>query len=113
MKYKKMITIAICGLLFLLFQSLTVQAVTDREGYWKMDACSGADSSGNNHNGQFNGDPQCLAGHQSQALEFAGSGDYIDCGISPRCTLNQFSICAWFYPFADPDGTAQKRNHFK
>jgi hypothetical protein len=95
-------------MLLLLLQALTVQAVDGLEGYWKMDSCSGLDSSGNNHNGAVSGDPQCITGHLNQAFEFDGNGDYIDCGTSSRYTLNQFTICAWVYPFSDPDGTLKK-----
>ncbi len=62
---------------------LTSAAQADLVGWWRLDEGSGttaADSSGNGNDGALQGDPQWVAGVTGGALEFDGSGDYIDCG---------------------------------
>ncbi|MGB2799999.1 MAG: LamG-like jellyroll fold domain-containing protein, partial [Dehalococcoidia bacterium] len=43
----------------------------------------------------FNGDPQWVAGHLGGALEFDGSGDYLDCGSDPSLDLTKWTIAFW------------------
>ncbi len=52
-------------------------------GWWTFDEGSGNvahDFSGNGNDGSFNGDPQWVDGWLGGALEFDGSGDFLNCG---------------------------------
>jgi len=79
--YKKMIyTIS-----FALLLDLTLTSITSAKlvGWWKLDEASGNiayDSSGNGNDGTIGGNPQWVAGQIGGALQFDGSGDYVDCG---------------------------------
>ena len=70
--------------------------------HWKFDEGSGTDandSAGNNH-GALVGDPQWVPGKiGSYALEFDGSGDYVEMPDSNSLSITgDLSICLWFYP---------------
>ncbi|MFC1635813.1 LamG-like jellyroll fold domain-containing protein [Planctomycetota bacterium] len=68
-------------------------------GWWRFDEGSGAianDSSGNGNVGTFNGDPQWVPGHSGYALEFDGSGDWLDCGEDPIFQIKDaVTVAAW------------------
>jgi hypothetical protein len=68
-------------------------------GHWKFDEGSGTiayDSSGNGNDGTFNGDPQWVAGYFGTALEFDGSGDWLDCGSDPSLSISgAVTMTAW------------------
>jgi len=70
---------------FALLLGLTLTSMTSAKlvGWWKLDEVSGNiayDSSGNGNNGRIQGNPQWVAGQIGGALQFDGSGDYVDCG---------------------------------
>jgi Concanavalin A-like lectin/glucanases superfamily/PA14 domain len=70
---------------------LTSAARADLVGWWKFDDGSGTvatDSTGNGNDGVFNGNPQWVAGKLGGALEFDGSGDWLDCGSGPSLSLS-------------------------
>jgi endoglucanase len=68
-------------------------------GWWKFDEGSGTiayDSSGNGNDGTFNGDPRWAPDHSGYALEFDGSGDWLDCGEDPSFQITDaVTVAAW------------------
>ena len=73
--------------------------------WWKFDDGSGttaSDSSGNRNHGTLNGDPQWVTGCFDGALEFDGSGDYVNIGYSPMLALNEFTVSAWVNIATEP-----------
>jgi hypothetical protein len=85
--------------LMVLVLSMAGNASAQLAGYWKFDEGSGTiahDSSGNGNDGTFNGDPQWVAGHFGSALEFDGSGDWLDCGSDPSLSISgAVTMTAW------------------
>ena len=77
--------------------------------YWSFDEGSGTtaqDVIGSN-NGTLNGDPSWVDGISGKALDFDGSGDYVDVPNSPDLNpTDAITITTWFKadPF-DPPGT--------
>ncbi|MBN2315586.1 MAG: LamG domain-containing protein [Sedimentisphaerales bacterium] len=73
-------------------------------GYWKFDEASGSaayDSSGNGNDATFIGDPQWVDGHFAGALEFDGSGDYLDCGDDSSLAIGEaVTIAVWIKVYA-------------
>ena len=66
-------------------------------GWWKLDEISGttaADSSGRGNNGTLNGNPTWGRGYYGGALQFDGTGDYVDCGTGLNFA-DSFTITAW------------------
>jgi len=84
---------------FVVVLSIAGNASAELVAYWKFDEGSGTiayDSSGNGNDGTFNGDPQWVPGHFGYALEFDGSGDWLDCGTDPSLGITgAVSISAW------------------
>jgi hypothetical protein len=68
-------------------------------GWWKFDEGYGTialDNSGYGNHGTFVGDPQWVAGYDGDALEFDGSGDFLDCGEDPSLEISgAVSITTW------------------
>ncbi len=68
-------------------------------GWWKFDEGYGTtaiDDSGHGNHGDFVGDPQWVAGYDGYALEFDGSGDFLDCGADPSFEISDaVSITVW------------------
>ena len=68
-------------------------------GYWTFDEGGGqiaADSSGNGLDGTLNGDPQWVAGQLGGALDFNGSGDYVEIPHDPLLSItDEITIAAW------------------
>jgi hypothetical protein len=85
--------------LVVLLLSLVGSASAELAGYWKFDEGSGTiayDSSGNGNDGTFNGDPQWVTGYFGTALEFDGSGDWLDCGSDPSLSISgAVTMTAW------------------
>jgi len=79
--------------------SVAEAADPDLVAYWRFDETSGttaSDSSGNGHDGTIMGDPQWVPGKLGGALEFDGSGDYVDCGSSPDFEIAvNITIACW------------------
>ena len=78
--------------------------------HWEFDEGSGTDandSAGNNH-GTLVGVPNWVTGKiGSHALEFDGSGDYVEMSDSDSLSITgDLSICLWFYP-TDEDTKSQ------
>ncbi|MCK4291923.1 MAG: hypothetical protein KAY65_01900 [Planctomycetes bacterium] len=74
-------------------------------GWWKLDEGKGAnalDWSGHGNHGTLNGDPQWVVGYDGGALEFDGSGDYVEIGYSPELSLNEFTVSAWVNIATEP-----------
>lgn len=71
----------------------------DLVGHWKFDEGTDTvayDSSIYGNNGIFKGDPQWVVGHFSGALEFDGTGDWLDCGTHPSLEITgAVSMTAW------------------
>ncbi|MHC4324473.1 MAG: PA14 domain-containing protein, partial [Planctomycetota bacterium] len=68
--------------------------------HWTFDEGSGTtafDSSGNSHDGTFNGDPTWAVGQFGGALQLDGSGDYLNCGLIDIDTevTGGLTVCAW------------------
>jgi hypothetical protein len=83
------------------FETLPDLPITDPSliGWWKLDEGYGTtavDWSGHGNHGTFVGDPQWVAGYDGDALEFDGSGDFLDCGANPSLGISgAVSITAW------------------
>jgi len=68
-------------------------------GWWKLDEGSGVnvlDRSGYGNHGKLMGDPQWVIGYDGDALEFDGSGSYVDCGNAEVLNVGVFSVAFWF-----------------
>jgi len=94
----------ICLAAFILVSGLILAGTADAElvGWWKFDETSGNiayDSSGNGNDGRLQGDPQWVEGWVGGALEFDGSGDYVDCGNAASLDIYgadaQVTIALW------------------
>ncbi|MHC4431833.1 MAG: LamG-like jellyroll fold domain-containing protein, partial [Planctomycetota bacterium] len=79
--------------------SVAEAADPDLVAHWKFDETSGTvafDATGNGHDGTIMGDPQWVPGKLGGALEFDGSGDYVDCGSSTDYQIPvNISITCW------------------
>ena len=67
-------------------------------GAWLLDEGSGnitADASGNGNDGTLMGSPNWVAGQSGGALEFTGSGTYVDCGNDETLNVGTFSVSFW------------------
>jgi hypothetical protein len=83
---KLICTISFVAVLGMGLTSAAQAADPDLVAHWRFDETSGTtavDSSGNGHDGTLMGDPTWVAGKIGSALDFDGSGDYVDCGASP------------------------------
>jgi hypothetical protein len=84
------------------FTTLPDIPITDPSlvGWWKLDEGMGTtavDWSGHRNHGTINGDPQSVAGYDGGALEFDGSGDYVNCGNGPSLQIQDaITITFWF-----------------
>jgi hypothetical protein len=67
--------------------------------HWPLDEGSGTvahDISGNGLDGTLQGDPQWVVGKIGGALQFDGTGDYIDCGNDPIFDITeQITLTVW------------------
>jgi hypothetical protein len=83
------------------FATVADIAVTDPDllGWWTLDEGEGTtavDWSGHGGHGSFVGEPQWADGYQGMALEFSGSGSYVDCGDDAGAGVTaDFTISAW------------------
>jgi len=70
-------------------------------GHWRLDDGSGtiaADSSGYGNDGTLQGDPQWVTGKINGALEFDGTGDYVEVPDNESLHLwERFTLAAWIY----------------
>ena len=77
-------------------------------GYWMFDEGGGQvalDSSGNGLDGTLNGDPQWVAGQLGGALDFDGSGDYVEIPHDPLLSItDEITIAAWTNMRANASG---------
>ncbi len=93
--YKKLI----CLFSFVLLLSAAGNASAELVAHWSFDEGSGTvahDISGNGNDGTFNGDPQWVPGHFGYALEFDGSGDWLDCGEGASLQISgAVTVSAW------------------
>ncbi|MHC4227457.1 MAG: PA14 domain-containing protein, partial [Planctomycetota bacterium] len=67
-------------------------------GMWLLDEGTGditEDASGNGNDGTLMGAPNWVAGQSGNALEFTGSGTYVDCGTAEALNVNVFSVSFW------------------
>jgi len=68
-------------------------------GWWPMDDGDGSvavDATGNGNDGVFNGDPQWVVGQLDGALEFDGSGDWLDCGTGGTLSFGEaVTMAVW------------------
>ncbi len=75
--------------------SMAGNASADLVVQWSLDEGSGTtahDFSGNGNDGTLNGDPQWATGKIGGALEFDGTGDYVEV---PRVVQDDFTLMAW------------------
>jgi hypothetical protein len=87
---------------FILVLSVAGSASADLVAHLSFDESSGNvahDTSGNGNDGTLNGDPQWVAGRVGGALDFDGSGDYVEI---PRIVQDDFTLAAWIK--TDTDG---------
>jgi hypothetical protein len=84
---------------FALLLSIAGNTSAELVAHWKFDEGSGIvahDTSGNGNDGTFNGDPQWVPGHFGYALEFDGSGDWLDCGEDANLQISgAVTVSAW------------------
>ncbi len=93
----------ICAILLALVlgPAWSAQAALDPAlvGWWTLDEGAGTtalDSSGNGNDGSLNGNPQWVTGQLKGALEFDGSGDFIDCGNDSSLAFGDaVTMAAW------------------
>jgi len=67
-------------------------------GIWLLDEGKGdttEDVSGNGNDGALMGAPNWVAGNFDDALEFTGSGTYVNCGNAEALNVNVFSVSFW------------------
>ena len=68
-------------------------------GWWKFDEGYGTialDNSGYDNHGTLGGNPQWVVGHNGDAVEFDGSGDFLDCGDNLSLNISDtVSLTAW------------------
>ena len=98
--YRKLICIiSFVTVLGMGLTSVAEAADPDLVAHWRFDETSGTtafDASGNGHDGTIMGDPQWVPGKLGGALEFDGSGDYVDCGSSPDFEIAvNITIACW------------------
>ncbi len=82
-------------LIFALVLSMAGNASADLVLHWSLDEGSGTtahDFSGNGNDGTLNGDPQWATGKTGGALEFDGTGDYVEV---ERVVQDDFTLMAW------------------
>ena len=76
-------------------------ARADLVGHWTFDEGQGTtayDSSGNDHHGTLQGDPQWVTGYIGGALELDGTGDYVEVPDDEGLHLwETFTLAAWIY----------------
>jgi len=92
----------ICLVSFVLVLGLALtsvgEAATDLVGHWKFDEGSGniaKDSSGNGHDGTFNGNPQWVEGQLGGALDFDGD-DSVEIPHHPSLSItDEITVTAW------------------
>jgi len=82
------------------FKTLPVVPIIDPNlvGWWKLDEGSGVnvfDDSGYGNHATLKGEPQWITGHEGDALEFVGSGNYVDCGNAEVLNVGVFSVSFW------------------
>jgi len=83
------------------FTTVPEIAITNPDllGWWMLDEGGGTtavDWSGHGGHGSFVGEPQWADGYQGTALEFSGSGNYVDCGEEAGAGVTaDFTISAW------------------
>jgi hypothetical protein len=83
------------------FTTLPDIPITDPNlvGWWKFDEGSGAialDRSGHGNHGTLQGDSKWVAGYDGEALEFDGTGDYVDCGNGADLTITgDITLMCW------------------
>jgi thioredoxin 1 len=86
---------------FVLVLSVANNTSAELVAYWKFDEISGTvahDSSGNGLDGTLRGDPRWVAGKIGGALDFDGTGDYVDCGNSTLFDIvDELTVSAWIY----------------
>ncbi len=92
---------------YVLVLSVALTGTTKAElvGWWRFDEGSGTvahDTSGNDNDGTFNGDPQWVAGFIGGALEFDGVDDYVTTGDLDL--TESFTLTFWMRPSSIPSG---------
>jgi hypothetical protein len=89
---------------FVLVMALVPTSVTrgvdpDLVGLWMLDEGTGStafDSSNFGNDGTLQGDPQWVAGQIDGALEFDGTGDFINCGNDASFNIPvNITVAAW------------------
>jgi hypothetical protein len=83
------------------FTTLPVISITNPDllGHWTLDEGAGTtavDWSGHGGHGSFVGEPQWVDGYQGMALQFSGSGQYVNCGDDTGAGVTaDFTLAAW------------------
>jgi hypothetical protein len=66
--------------------------------YWSFDNCDAKDDSGNGHDGEIHGNPECVDGIKGKAFQFGKVDDYIyllDKSELADLPINSFTVVAW------------------
>ncbi|NIP23723.1 MAG: hypothetical protein GWN67_06410, partial [Phycisphaerae bacterium] len=99
--YKKLLFLFVCFVLALFLSSMAEAADPDLLVWYKFDETAGTiayDSSNYGNNGVLMGDPQwTAAGQYGGALDFDGSGDYVEDADGENYLNGQtaLTVCAW------------------
>ena len=96
MRCKSMYLFGVCLILI-----AASHAWADLVAHWAFDEGQGTiayDSTGNGHDGAFQGDPQWVAGKIKGALEFDGDGDFVEVPDHPDLHLwESYTLAAWIF----------------
>ncbi|MFH1717095.1 MAG: LamG domain-containing protein [Planctomycetota bacterium] len=83
-------------------------ASADLVGYWKFDEGSGTvatDSSAYGNDGTLGGNAKWVTGYMGTALDFNGSGDFVEIPHDPSLSItDEITIAAWTYMRANASG---------
>jgi len=96
---------------FVLVLSMAGNTSANLVAHWNFDDGTGStaqDSSGNGNHGTLFGNPQWITGHLGGALDFDGTGDYVDLPISSLLSSLTNSTFATWVDFSNAGGGWQR-----
>jgi len=96
---------------FVLVLSVASNTSANLVAHWNFDDGTGStaqDSSGNGNHGTLFGNPQWITGHLGGALDFDGTGDYVDLPISSLLSSLTNSTFATWVDFSNAGGAWQR-----
>lgn len=64
--------------------------------YWSFDNCTAVDNSGNGHDGEIHGNPECVDGIKGKALKFDGVDDFISVSYSKDLAPSSYTVTLFY-----------------